>query len=456
MTIADSAARPEPQNEQSTRSRRFRSRLNQAYAAEGHAGLRLAVKGRSIALLAVAVLLFFLTPFPGVFYYHALIAVFLASGLLQGWLSGTGRRRVWQDYAFVAFDFALLTFTLIAPNFLAETVYPSQLTFRFGNFIYFFLLLGGLAFSYQPRLVLWGGAVGALTWTAGVLWVLKLPDSTFIVPEDTGVEGMMQFFADPGFVDLGVRLQEVVIFLIVAGLLAAAVLRSQRLVLRQAQSERERGNLARHFPPSMVDRLARMDAPLSQVREQRVAVLFADIVGFTRWSERRSPTEVIALLREVHGRLESLVFNHGGTLDKFIGDGVLATFGTPETSPRDAADALACARAALSAFEAWNAARATRGEEPLRLSIGLHYGPVVTGDIGSERRLEFAVLGDTVNVASRLEQLSRELDCRAVISDAAVAAARDTEGGDALLQGLERRPDQRLRGREQPVGVWVL
>ncbi len=454
MTIASSPARTEPRNDQSSRSGRFRSRLNQAYAAEGHAGLRLAVRGRSIALLAVAVLLFFLTPLPGVFYYHALIAVFLASGLLQGWLSGTGRRRVWQDYAFVAFDFALLAFTLIAPNPLAETAYPSQLTFRFGNFIYFFLLLGGLAFSYQPRLVLWGGAVGALTWTSGVLWVLKLPDSTTAVPDTPGVEGMMRAFADPGFVDLGVRLQEVVIFLIVAGLLAAAVLRSQRLVLRQAQSERERGNLARHFPPSMVDRLARMDAPLSQVREQQVAVLFADIVGFTRWSEKRTPREVIALLREVHGRLESLVFNHGGTLDKFIGDGVLATFGTPETSPRDAANAVACARAVLSAFEAWNAARARGGEEPLQISIGLHYGPVVTGDIGSERRLEFAVLGDTVNVASRLEQLSRELDCRAVISDAAAAAAQEEDA--SLLQGLERRPDQVLRGREQPVGIWVL
>ena len=89
MTIAETPARPEPQNEPSTRSRRFRDRLSQAYATEGHAGLRLAVKGRSIALLAVAVLLFFLTPFPGVLYYHALIAVFLASGLLQA----RGRRR---------------------------------------------------------------------------------------------------------------------------------------------------------------------------------------------------------------------------------------------------------------------------------------------------------------------------------------------------------------------------
>ena len=102
------------------------------------------------------------------------------------------------------------------------------------------------------------------------------------------------------------------------------------------------------------------------------------------------------------------MFAHGGTLDKFIGDSVMATFGTPQPGPRDAAHALACARAMLASLGVWNSERTARGEMALRAGIGLHFGPVVLGDIGDERRLEFAVLGDTVNTASRLEGLTRE------------------------------------------------
>ncbi len=437
---------------------RDQDRVALAIDREGQEGLQLALKGRFLALLAIAILLLFLVSFPDVLYYHALIAIFMASGLLQGRLDRSEYHRTWHDYAFVAFDFALMSFAVIYPNPFGHMEYPAPMTFRFGNFVYFFVLLCGLAFSYRPMVMVWGGVVGALSWGLGVLWVLSLPTTNIAVPERFDLEVLAGLLGDLDYVDMGVRYQELVVFLIVAGLLAAVVLRTRRLVLRQARSERERGNLARYFPPNIVDRLARTESPLSQVREQEVAVLFADIVGFTRWSEKRPPTEVIGLLREVHGRLETLVFEHGGTLDKFIGDGVMATFGTPETTPRDADNALACARAILAAFEAWNAERRARGQEAVRLSIGLHFGPVVVGDIGSERRLEFAVLGDTVNVASRLQDLTRSLDCRAAISDAALQAVRDgapEEAGPAL-EGLEKRGEVPIRGREEQVGVWVL
>ncbi len=458
MTALSTTPTSGPTAEVAGREFRDQDRVDRAIDREGREGLQLALKGRLLALLAIAVLLLFLTPFPGVLYYHALIAVFAVNGLLQGWLERSAYYRTWHDYAFVAFDFALMSFTLIYPNPFSQLEYPAPVTFRFGNFIYFFVLLSGLAFSYRPIVMAWGGLVGALFWTIGVLWVLSLPTTIVSTPHPLDLSSLAARLGDLGYVDLGVRYQEVVVFLIVAGLLAAVVSRTRRLVLRQVRSERERGNLARYFPPNIVDRLARTEAPLSQVREQEVAVLFADIVGFTHWSEKRGPTEVIGLLRDVHGRLETLVFEHGGTLDKFIGDGVMATFGTPETTPRDADNALACARAILADFEAWNAQRRAQGQEPVRLSVGLHFGPVVVGDIGSERRLEFAVLGDTVNVASRLQELTRSLDCRAAISDATLQAVRngDGDGGGNALEGLERRGELPIRGREEQVAVWVL
>ena len=153
---------------------------------------------------------------------------------------------------------------------------------------------------------------------------------------------------------------EVVVFLLVSAGLALLVRRSRALVAERAEAERARGNLARYFSPKVVDTLAERDEPLGRVRRQPVGVLFADLVGFTTMAEEMTPEEVMALLRDFHGRMEEEVFRHGGCLEKFIGDALLATFGVPDTGRRDATDALACARGMLAALEAWNRRAARR------------------------------------------------------------------------------------------------
>jgi adenylate cyclase len=352
-------------------------------------------------------------------------------------------------------DFALLTFTLVVPNPLATVQLPSQLDIRFGNFVYFYILLAGLAFTYQPKQVIWGGVAGAVSWAIAVAWIVALPDTFTNHPVEHTTEMMLATLAQPTFVDLAVPIRDITVFLIVASLLAIVVARSRTSVLRQATLERERGNLARYFPPATVDRLAKQDTALAQVREQEVAVLFADIVGFTHWSERHSPREVIEVLREVHARLEESVFRHQGTLDKFIGDGMMATFGTPNPGTRDASNALACVVSILVEIEAWNARRRRAGKDTLSVSVGLHYGPVVLGNIGTDRRLEFSVLGDTVNVASRLEALTRELGSKAAISgDVATAVMIEAGGeGSTPLASFTDRGPLVLRGREEAVQV---
>jgi adenylate cyclase len=132
----------------------------------------------------------------------------------------------------------------------------------------------------------------------------------------------------------------------------------------------------------------------------------------------------------------------------------MATFGTPDVGPADAAHALGAARAMLASIAAWNGERAAKGEAPVRLSIGIHYGLVVLGDVGSARCLEFAVIGDVVNVASRLEELTRELDASVVVSDEAVRAAGGREA--AALTGLEFADPHPLRGRATPLAIWAL
>jgi adenylate cyclase len=163
----------------------------------------------------------------------------------------------------------------------------------------------------------------------------------------------------------------------------------------------------------------------------------------------------MALLRALHGRMEDEVFRHGGCLEKFIGDALPATFGVPDVGRRDATDALACARAMLAALEAWNRERAAVGRPPLRMGLGLHYGQVVLGDIGSARSMAFAAVGDTTNVASRLQALTRELGASLVTSRALVSAI-EREGADVtLLAGLTARGAHTLRGRDAPIEVWA-
>ena len=121
--------------------------------------------------------------------------------------------------------------------------------------------------------------------------------------------------------------------------------------LRQA-AERARNNLSRYFSPNVVELLAAQDEPLGAVRRETVAVLFADIVGFTRMTKSMPPEAVVAMLREFHARMTAQIFASGGTVDKYIGDGIVAVFGVPTASANDAANALACADRMLDALDA--------------------------------------------------------------------------------------------------------
>jgi adenylate cyclase len=226
---------------------------------------------------------------------------------------------------------------------------------------------------------------------------------------------------------------------------------------QRAAAERARGNLSRYFSPNIVEMLAARDEPLGAVRRQTVAVLFADIVGFTSMAERMAPEAVVAMLREYHERMTAPIFACGGTIDKYIGDEIFAVFGVPETSTKDAANALRCADMMLSALDCWNEERQARGEPRLAIGIGLNYGQAVLGDVGSEHSFSFTVIGDTVNTASRLQRLTRSLETPLVVGDPLVSAV-NSAGGDAactLTGRLQDQGEQALRGRAGMIRIWT-
>ncbi|MCP5001380.1 MAG: adenylate/guanylate cyclase domain-containing protein [Hyphomicrobiales bacterium] len=441
-----------------TRTNAEQAPVDLTFEAEERAAQWTALKGRVVALGAIAVLILILTPWPGPVFYFPLLIVFVLLGWGAYYVDTRPWRRPWHPYVFVTADFALLAFTLLYPNPLLALDLPPQFSLRFGTFIYHFVLLAGLAYLYRPGLVLWGGVSAAMSWAIAVWWLTTRPDALLEPARGDETGQYLELLADPAFIDLGIRLQEIIVLLITAGLLALAVGRARSIALRQANLASEKTNLARYFPRKTVEMLATRTSPLSTPREHKAAVLFADLVSFTTWSENRPPQETIEVLRQVHGLLAETIFRHEGTLDKFIGDGLMATFGTPEPSSRDAVNALTAAVEMADVFQVWRQSPSGKSARSLELAIGVHYGPIVLGDIGSNRRMEFAVLGDTVNVASRLEQANREIGCRCIVSSDLVQRAKAESPAEttAAIQRLQQYGPLSLRGRSASTDVLLL
>jgi adenylate cyclase len=214
-------------------------------------------------------------------------------------------------------------------------------------------------------------------------------------------------------------------------------------------AETERANLGRYFSPSVVERLASDVRALEAGRAQDAAVMFVDVIGSTRRMEAVTPEEVIAIIRAFHQRMVPIVFRHNGSIDKFLGDGLMAVFGAPEKTPDEARDALLCVIEILDTIDLWRDQRL-----PTTVGVGIHYGPVIQGNVGIADRLEFTTLGDTVNVASRLENMTRQHDAGILLSREAMAAAERSSPLPAELK--ERCRDlgpQPIVGHEAPIQI---
>lgn len=432
------------------------ARLSAAFLREQRTGLRLLAGARIVALLVIVVFLLgidrdFVDPAT-----YAVILALAATAPLAWWAQGRNWYRPWMLYALVAADQLLLGWGIFGAVISGQDPVPPALYLRTEWFAIFFLFIGATALTLSPTLVVWSGACATAVWATAALWVMAQPGSRLLrihLPPEGDIAAFLAEFQAPEVVNPVAVCSQILLLALTTFTLAVAVRRSRRVVAAQAAAERERANLARYFSPDMVDRLASMDSPLAQAQTRPVAVMFADLVGFTRLCEQEPPDAVIDLLRGFRARMERCVFANGGTIDKYVGDCVMVTFGTLQTSPQDAASSLACALDMVQAVETWNREREAEGRPLLRLGIGIHYGEALLGDIGGERQMEFTVIGDTVNVASRLEKITRDLGADIVVSDD-LARAAQAAVGEGILRSFQKAEAVALRGRSGSIGVW--
>jgi len=209
-------------------------------------------------------------------------------------------------------------------------------------------------------------------------------------------------------------------------------------VRRAVLLEKDKAQMQRYFSPGIADKITAEDENFLQPGGTRtmVAVMFCDMRGITKLSESLSPEEVVELLSCYHSRMVEVIFKFNGTLDKYIGDAIMATFGTPVSTSEDAENALRAALGMRSALKEFNIEQNEAGKRELTHGIAISYGEVIAGNIGTRERLEY-----TVNVASRMESLCKEYRSDLLISESLRVQIKNeynfVELGDVLMRGKD-------------------
>ncbi len=234
-------------------------------------------------------------------------------------------------------------------------------------------------------------------------------------------------------------------------LVLSAVFTLAALLLVEASDRRRiRDLFARFVPEQVVDQVvANADEELRLGGEQRVStVLFSDLRGFTTYAESRPPADVIDVLNGYLGEMTDAILDEGGTLVAYMGDGIMAVFGAPLDQHDHADRALRTARNMLERLERFNASELLRGQQPFRMGVGLNTGEVISGNVGSERRLEYTTIGDVVNTASRIEGMTKGTPYGVLMAQPTVDALAESPGDIEFFEDLA------IRGRSTTMRLW--
>lgn len=397
----------------------------EAQRAENVFGFRVAGLGR----LAFCLVFVFYIPvgIPQQTRFEVMIGLllFTAISALQMAMADRDWFQRWGKYLFVALDLAVIYVAVVFRNPLGDNLWTLVQSFRLEYFLFFFIYLGTVALTNSPGTVLYVGLTISVAWIITAFAVMSQPETlTWANLPDSGGNPdpsvALQLFLHPDFFDSAARLMEALSMMAITLLLSLAAWRGRMNFRRFAEAEQERRlvreTFGKYVPEEVARELLSHDGVL--VPERREAtILFADIEGFTSLSENAGPDHVLEMLNDWFDRAGEAVGGEGGIVTQFQGDGLLATFSAPLAGANPAGAAVAAAKAMLDA-----AARDSFSGETIRIRVGIATGPVVAGALGGRERQSYTVIGDTVNLAARLEQLNKAQGTRILVCQNTAAA----------------------------------
>ncbi len=297
------------------------------------------------------------------------------------------------------------------------------------QYVYIFIALRALRF--EVRYVVLAGLAAALGWLAMVFYVV------FGDPADRMITRDFVHYMTSNSILLGAEFDKIITILAVTTILGFAIHGARRMMTEAVTGSHARENLSRFFAPEIARHISREGDAISagEGEARDAAILNLDVRGFTRLASMASPQEVMSVLADYQRRMVPIIQRHGGAIDKFLGDGIMATFGATQLQEDYAARALGALEECMEAAAAWSAEQSALGRPPLTINGAVASGRIVAGAVGDETRLEYTVIGDAVNLSAKLEKHNKVEGCRAL-------ALKETYDA-ALAQGY--RPQTRHR-----------
>jgi len=377
----------------------------------------------------------------------ALGAYFVFS-IMRIWLAYRIRLPGWFLSLSVGADLALLM-SLIW-SFHVQYDQPASFYLKAPTLLYVFIFIALRAMRFEARYVILAGVLSAVGWLALVLYAITVDPANNMITRDY-IDYMTS-----NSVLLGAEFDKIISILVVTAILALALVRARRLLERSVIEEAAAQDLSRFFSPEIASKITHSDHLIrpGQGEAREAAIVNVDIRGFTALANEMDPSDLIRLLSEYESRMVPAIQAYGGNIDKFLGDGILATFGAVLPSDTFAADALRAVDALLAAADDWNAARVAAGRKPVSIGNAMVAGRVIFGAVGDETRLEYTVIGEPVNMAAKLEKHNRALNTRALTTRDSFARA--------ITQGYKAAdPPQicagtRIEGVDHPFDIVVL
>jgi len=357
---------------------------------------------------------------------------YLLVGLGAFWMARTGRIRSWMVWLLVTVDcLFMLANTWVS---LLNSGLPGELTFILPPTWLVPVILGFTVLRFNPYLQAY-----CVTFIAVGLAALSLWQPEEVTPYI--VERAQNLLSGPPNI---VRVTMIALGGIV---LVVAAWRTRRLVHQSISEAQQKANLNRYLPVQLTARLANTGLDeLRRGRRQNMAVLFIDIRGFTRWSQGRDPQQVGDFITDFRSRVQGSADACGGMIDKFMGDAAMILFEGDTAAVR----AVDCASGLAKSMAEWSDTRQAAMEDAVAVGIGLHWGEVFSGVVGDPQRLEYTVFGDTVNIAARLEQLTKQEQQGIIVSAAVLEAASVAPAS----QGWSPLPAAELRGRSGGIEIF--